>query len=169
MQQCIVLGNIIEKAIICEEEISSTSIGIAIATFIYILTVMVVPIYILFKRKTILKQKEQEDQIGRLYFLINLRSNNFGLYYFSMTLLRIFIYVMISSVLTLIPVLDIQLQILLNTISTIWYFQTRPHYQASRRNHEMFHEVIIMIGSYHLFLYSNAYTYDVQYVSGYSF
>ena len=135
---------------------------------VYFSIVLAVPTYMLFQHRKQLKQQDQEAKMGRMFQGVNLRENNFGLYYFPMFLLRFFLYVMISSLYTVGAVIEIQCLILLNTFFTIWYFQTRPHFSQIRRLHEMFHECIIMIGSYHLLVYSNATAYDLQFQSGYS-
>ena len=101
MNQCIVLGTIIEQAIIGEQELTSGQKLKGITMSFYIFTVIALPIYILTKRRLVLSHKEQEDKIGRLYNGLSLRSSSCGIYYFPMLLLRFFIFIMISSLFTL--------------------------------------------------------------------
>ena len=168
MKQCIVLGTLIQQALIAEVPFTSAQKVKAGIMAVYFSFVLAVPAYMLFQRRQQLKSVEQEKKMGRIFAGLNLRSDSSGLYYFPMFLLRFFLYVMISSLYTVGAVIEIQCLIFLNLFFGIWYFQARPHFQRSRIIQEMVHEVIIMIGSYHLLLYSNATHYELQFIGGYS-
>jgi hypothetical protein len=73
----------------------------------YFSIVLAVPTYLLYQRRKELKSVEQEKKMGRIFAGVNLRADNFGLYYFPMFLLRFFLYVMISSLYTVGAVIEV--------------------------------------------------------------
>jgi hypothetical protein len=68
-----------------------------------------------------------------------------------------------------VPVIELQLLILMNTLMTIWYFLYNPHLPKRRWKLQMFHECVNMVSTYHLFIYTEAYSPHIQLDAGFSF
>jgi hypothetical protein len=110
-------------------------------------------------RKNLYKYKV-EEKYGKMYADINKNSKQ-GILYFPVLIIRIIIFTLICSLFYSCQVFQVQCLMILNTAFTIWYFQSKPHLYRSRWRLQVFHETIKMIEAYHLFLFTNAFSFVI--------
>jgi len=113
--------------------------------------------FILWGNRENLYKLEVEEKFGKMYLGIN-KHSKYGILYFPVLLLRLLVFIMISSLFYTCAVFQVQLIMILNTLFTIWYYQTKPHLYRGRSRLQMFHESTKMIEAYHLMLFTNAYS-----------
>ena len=157
MKQCIVVGVFLKNLIEQEEQVQPAQVIKASVVFVYIVVLITVCTYTLSRKSIYLHRKK--DIIGNMLVGINLKSR-FGTLYFSMFLLRFFVFILIGSLFVQNPVFEVQLLMFFNTLCSIWYFQNDSHLLTSRKVHEFTHECFSMIGAYQIMVFTSAFPYD---------
>jgi len=97
-------------------------------------------------------------KVSGFYANIDLNRNPENIFHYPVYLVRRFIFVHIAFVFNGVydySYIAIQSLIVLNMLSCCYYFKYRPHIGHKKQGIEMFNEVIIVILSYHMLLFTD--------------